>query len=83
MLHPIEEERVSVMEALKMFTIDAAYSSFDENERGSIEPGKMADLVVLEENPLAVHPEKLGAIRIVRTYLEGKPVDQPRDGPFS
>lgn len=82
-LHPVESERISVVEALRMFTCDAAFSSFEENLRGSIEPGKVADLVVLDADPLAVSPDAISGIRVVRAYVDGKPVEQPRDGPDS
>ncbi|HKI80272.1 MAG TPA: amidohydrolase family protein, partial [Pseudodesulfovibrio sp.] len=80
-LHPIEEERLTPKEAIRMFTIDAAYSAFDETERGSIEPGKIADLVILSADPTEVPPESIREIKIVKTIVEGKPVEDPRDGP--
>lgn len=80
-LHPIEEERLTPLEAIRMFTIDAAYSAFDEANRGSIEPGKIADLVVLSKDPTNVAPEAIRDIKIVKTIVEGKPVDDARDGP--
>ncbi len=70
-LHPVEEERISVMEALRMFTIDAAFSGFEEQERGSIEPGKVADFVVLASDPTEVSPESIGDIEIVQVYING------------
>ena len=56
--HPVKEERLSVWEALRMFTICAAYSGFEENLKGTIEEGKLADLVVLSANPFQVKPEE-------------------------
>jgi hypothetical protein len=80
-LHPIKEERLTPMEALRMFTTDAAFSAFDEAVRGSIEPGKIADLVILSADPTEVPPESIREIKIVKTIVEGKPVEDPRDGP--
>jgi len=80
-LHPIEEERISPLEAIRMFTIDAAFSGFEEGERGSIEEGKYADLVVLSHDPLTVEPGDIRDIRIIKTIVEGKPVEDARDGP--
>ena len=80
-LHPIEQERITPLEAIRMFTIDAAYSAFEEAERGSIEPGKVADLVILSADPTSVAPEAIHDIKIVKTIVEGKPVDDIRDGP--
>jgi hypothetical protein len=80
-LHPIKEERLTPVEAIRMFTVDAAYSAFDEAVRGSIEPDKIADLVILSADPTEVPPESIREIKIVKTIVEGKPVDDPRDGP--
>ncbi|BCS89759.1 amidohydrolase [Pseudodesulfovibrio sediminis] len=82
-LHPIEEERLTPTEAIRMFTIDAAYSAFEEKERGSIEPGKYADLVILAHDPTTVAPEAIRDIKIIKTIVEGKPVEDVRDGPDS
>ncbi len=82
-LHPNEDERISVLEAIRMFTADAAFSNFEEAERGSIEEGKYADLAVLAQDPTKVAPEAIRDIKIIKTIVEGKPVDDARDGPTS
>jgi len=64
-------ERISVTEALKAVTINAAYQYFDESVKGSIEPGKYADFVILDENPLAVPPGKIRDIRVLKTIKHG------------
>ena len=56
--HPVKEERLSVQEVLRMFTICAAYSGFEENEKGTIEEKKLADVVVLSKDPFRVAPEQ-------------------------
>ncbi len=66
------EEAISVMDAIKMFTIWAAYGGFEEKTKGSIEPGKLADLVVLSTNPLSAAPEALADIRADLVVLDGK-----------
>jgi len=53
------EERISVLEALKAYTVNAAYCSFEEKVKGSIEEGKLADFAVLSDNPLAVKSEAI------------------------
>ena len=68
------EQRIGIMEALRAITSDAAWQNFEENQRGSIEPGKLADLVVLDRNPLRVPPEQLGEIRVVATIIGGEEV---------
>jgi len=82
-LHPNENQRITVLEAIRMFTSHAAFSAFEEEERGSIEEGMIADLVVLAEDPTQVIPETIASIDVVKTYEEGEPVDVPRDGPMS
>lgn len=66
------EERISVQDALKAITINAAYVLRKEKEIGSITPGKLADFTILEEDPLSIKPEKLKDITIWGTVFEGK-----------
>ena len=65
------EERVSPMEALKAITINAAYWYREENTKGSLEAGKLADLVILDRNPLTVDPMTIKDIKVVETIKEG------------
>ena len=60
--------------AIAMYTINAAYANQQERETGSIEMGKLADLVVLERNLFEVEPREIHAVRVVRTILEGETV---------
>lgn len=66
-----EEQRVSPLEGLKSMTINAAYQNFDEANKGSIEVGKLADFVVLDENPLEVDPITIKDIAVLETIKEG------------
>ncbi|MBT7449941.1 MAG: amidohydrolase [Rhodospirillaceae bacterium] len=68
------DQRISVIEALKGITTYAAYQAFEENDKGTLEPGKLADLVVLERNPLTVPPLELADIPVVRTIVGGRTV---------
>ena len=63
--------RVPVVTALKAMTIWAAHQHFEEATKGSIEVGKLADFVVLSDNPLSVDPETLAALKVVETIKEG------------
>jgi len=66
------EERLSIWEALKAYTVYAAYFSFEEDVKGSIEVGKLADLTVLSDSPFEVKPEKIKDIRVEITVVDGK-----------
>ena len=66
------EQRVTIDQALKIGTINGAYASYDENHKGSITAGKLADFVILEQDPHAVDPDKLKDVRIMRTVVGGK-----------
>lgn len=68
----LDAEAISVKEALKAVTINAAYQYFEENLKGSITPGKLADFVVLSENPMEVPKEKIRDIKVLATFKEGK-----------
>lgn len=63
--------RVDVMTALKAMTIWPAYQHFEEETKGSIEVGKLADLVILDQDPTAIDPENIDQIRVVETIKEG------------
>lgn len=70
--HP--EEKFTVKEALDSYTVCGAQSSFEENEKGKIQSGMLADFVVLEENPFVVETDQIKNIKIRATYLGGKRV---------
>ena len=65
-------QRVTVEEALMIGTIHGAYASFEEDIKGSLEAGKLADLVVLSDDPTAVDPFSLMEIQIERTMVGGE-----------
>ena len=67
-------ERVTPMEALEAITINAAYQYREEATKGSIEPGKLADLVILDRNPLTVDPDAIRDIRVLETIKEGRTI---------
>ena len=65
-------QKVTVEEAIKIGTINGAYSSFEEKIKGSLEIGKLADLVVLSRNPFKEDPSTLISIPVERTMTGGK-----------
>ena len=69
-------ERLPVADALGLYTTQAAFAMHREGEIGSLEPGKLADFVVLDRNPLRTDPERITDIRVLATVLDGAPVYQ-------
>jgi predicted amidohydrolase YtcJ len=67
----VPAEALTVEQALRAFTLDAAYASFDEDRKGSITPGKLGDLVVLGANPLEVAPTDLRDVLVEATMIGG------------
>ena len=68
----LPDEAVDVYDALKMYTINAAVSAFEEDVKGTIEVGKFADLIVLDQDPLKIDKNKLRHINVDMTFLGGK-----------
>lgn len=68
------EERVSALQALALYTRNAAYASYDEQVKGSITAGKLADLLLLSDNPLRVAPEEIKEIKVEKTIIGGSVV---------
>ncbi len=66
------KQRISVSEAMRICTMNRAYAAFDENVKGSLTAGKLADLVILEKDPHDVDPDNIMDIRVVRTVLGGR-----------
>ncbi|MCP4630085.1 MAG: amidohydrolase [bacterium] len=66
------EEGVTVMEAIRIYTLYSAHAGFEEHIKGSLEVGKLADMAVLSEDPLCVAPQKLPEIKADLTIVEGK-----------
>ena len=73
-----KEESVSIQDALRMATYNGCYATFDEKERGSLEVGKIADMVVLSENPYTA--ADVGKVTICETFLGGKKYTSAKSG---
>lgn len=70
----VPEQCITMEEALKTYTINAAYAAFEENIKGSIKVGKLADLVILDRNPLQTAKKDITEIQIIETIIRGKTV---------
>ncbi len=71
--HPYDpDQSLSIVEALRMFTWEVARGSFDEDERGSLEPGKVADMVMLDRDPLSLAPAQLRWLKVEGLFLGGR-----------
>lgn len=81
--HPNTEQRVDVLDALRMHTSWAAYLSFDENERGILQEGRIADFVVLSENPLTLPTDQINKIKVEETYFAGERYRKNTSRPLS
>ncbi|MDF2677546.1 MAG: exoenzyme regulatory protein aepA, partial [Bacillota bacterium] len=70
--HPVIENSISVEEAIKMFTINAAYAVREENKKGSIEIGKIADLVILDKDIYKINTKSVITTQVIGTIKNGK-----------
>lgn len=68
------EERVSIEDAIRMYTAQGAYLTFEEKIKGTLEPGKLADMIVLDTDPLSSEPDQLLGTRVDMTLVGGKVV---------
>jgi len=67
-----EQEKITPLEAIKAVTKNAAYQYFEEDLKGTIREGKLADLIILDRNPLKIDPMEIKNIQVVETIKEGK-----------
>jgi len=75
-------EQLAARDALAMYTTEAAFAMHREQDIGTLEPGKLADFVILDRNPLDAEPEQITDIRVLATVVGGQPVFQADDSPF-
>ena len=69
-------EKIDVRQALKMYTMNAAYAAFEEGHKGSLKPGKYGDLVVLNEDPLRVESHEIKDLQVEMVIIGGEIVYQ-------
>ena len=75
----IPEQKISVEDALQAYTINAAYASFEEDIKGSLEPGKLADFVIIDRDLTAISPEQIKDARVLLTVIGGQVVFDGRN----
>ena len=78
--HSVPGQSLTVREALRMCTANGAFATFDEKDRGTLEEGKIADMVILSENPYNVETQKLNSVRVCETILSGTPYQAQSQG---
>ena len=66
------QQAITAAQAVRMYTLDAAFAQFEERVKGSLAPGKRADMVILSANPVSVPPERIRDIRVLRTIWAGR-----------
>jgi predicted amidohydrolase YtcJ len=78
------EQKLTVAEAVEAYTMGSAYAEFQEQVKGSITPGKLADLVLLSDDIFSIEPAKIRDVKVLKTIVGGKVVwDQDRTKPYS
>ena len=79
--HPngwVPKEKISVAEAVRAYTVGSAYAEFQENEKGTITPGKIADLVILSRDIFKIDPVEIGNVKVTMTIMDGRVVYEAR-----
>jgi predicted amidohydrolase YtcJ len=66
------EQKLTIKEAVEAYTMGSAYAEFQENEKGSITPGKLADMVLLSDDVLTIDPVKIRDVKVLKTWVGGK-----------
>jgi predicted amidohydrolase YtcJ len=80
--HPegwIPEQKISVIEAVRAYTVGSAYAEFSEKEKGTITPGKLADLVIINSDIFQIDPKEIEKARVVMTIMDGRVVYERRE----
>ena len=66
------EQKITVAEAVEAYTMGSAYAEFQEKEKGSITPGKLADMVLLTDDIFSIAPERIRDVRVLKTIVGGR-----------
>ena len=74
----IPEQKIGVEEAVRAYTFGSAFAEFQEKEKGTIEPGKLADFVILSEDIFTINPNDIEKVKVLTTILDGRVVYQAK-----
>jgi hypothetical protein len=74
----VPAQKISVAEAVRAYTVGSAFAEFQENEKGTIAPGKLADLVILSRDIFRVDPKEIEKVKVVMTIMDGRVVYETR-----
>jgi predicted amidohydrolase YtcJ len=74
----IPEERITILQALQMYTRNGAYTGFEEKEKGSLESGKFADFLVIDRDILSVPANEIKDVQVLKTFVGGELVYERR-----
>ncbi len=78
------EQKLTVAEAVHAYTMGSAYAEFQENEKGSITAGKLADMVLVSDDIFSIDPTKIRDVKVLKTIVGGKVIwDPTRKVPYS
>lgn len=72
------EQKISVAEAVRAYTLGSAYAEFQEDAKGIISPGKLADLVILSRDIFMIDPKEIEKVKVVMTIMDGRVVYEAR-----
>jgi predicted amidohydrolase YtcJ len=77
---PLENQRISVYEAIRTYTYNAAYSTFEEQTRGTLSIGKNADFIIMNQDPFHTPKEQIGELKVNACYIQGKKMEPMNSG---
>lgn len=75
----IPDQKITIDEAVRAYTVGSAFAEFQEDVKGKLQPGMLADIVILSDNIFTVAPEKIWNVTVVRTIMDGRTVFERRD----
>ena len=75
----IPEQKISVEETVRAYTVGSAFAEFQENEKGTVTPGKLADLVILSRDLFTIDPKEIETVRVILTIMDGRVVHEVKD----